>query len=210
MRWRIVSESEKASILAGGMRPVEVTAKLWLLIHRAGVQRCWMTLAMSAKISIHFTTGVKISHSKKYGGEFRHKNTFKDSNRGPALRLKWMQYNNIVGAPDGKPHLVKARPWQEAYLLLRFEASAWLLPRSSPANAVMESPPRILALRWKCLSECQDLTIYPQTRALGRGATTQTLWGREGCVFAQLAGETLNREQSTRPVMIYCWSISSH
>lgn len=38
--------------------------------------------------------------------------------------------------------------------------------------------PRVLALRWKCLSKCQDLTIYPQMRPLGRGATTQTLWGR--------------------------------
>lgn len=86
-----------------------------------------------------------------------------------------------VSAPDGKPHLVKGRPWQEAYRLLRFEASAWLLPSSSPAKAVMESPPRIHALRWKCLSKCQDLTIYPQMRPLGRGATTQTLRGRVTC-----------------------------
>lgn len=64
--------------------------------------------------------------------------------QGQQPRSRFVSEMNVifnVSAPDGKPHLVKARPWQEAYRLLRFEASAWLLPCSSPAKAVMESPP---------------------------------------------------------------------
>lgn len=79
-----------------------------------------------------------------------------------------------------KPHLVKARSWQEAYRLLRLETSVRLLPCSFPAKAVMDSP-RILAPQRKWLSKCQDPTIYPQMRPLGRGATFQALWGRVTC-----------------------------
>lgn len=46
-----------------------------------------------------------------------------------------------VYAQDGKPRLVKARPWQDTYRLLRLEALARLPPRSFPAKALMESPP---------------------------------------------------------------------
>lgn len=80
------------------------------------------------------------------------------------------------------PHLVKARRWQEACRLLRLEASVRLLPLSCRCQSCNGISPCILALQRKCLSKCQDLTIYPQMRPLGRGATSQALWGKVTCL----------------------------
>lgn len=67
------------------------------------------------------------------------------------------------------------------------------------AKAVMESP-HILALHWKYLSKCQDLTIYPHMRPLGRCYLPDPM--EKGYVFMQLV-ETWNKEQRTHPAMIY-------
>lgn len=101
-----------------------------------------MTLAVSGKISIHFTKGVTITIIKVWGGH----GLLSSDTKSLQGQQPWFLFcvlnecNIYCQRPGWKTPPGKARPWQEAYLLLRFEASAWLLPCSSPAKAVMESP----------------------------------------------------------------------